>query len=98
MEEVSYSNFRTRTDSCHASTAVQFPQKKYGAENIGPVGFGGDWKDWDLDWDLLGSAWMEEAHLSPKGERRTKHGGRGRNEKRWMGRHRESVSSGRVTG
>lgn len=23
MEEVSYSNFRTRTDSCHASTAVQ---------------------------------------------------------------------------
>lgn len=34
----------------------------------------GDWRDGDLDWDwaLLGSAWMEEAHLSPKEEKRTK--------------------------
>lgn len=54
-----------------------------GLKNIGPVGLAawvGDWRrDWDAgtwDWDLLGSAWMEEAHLSPKEERRTKHGGR----------------------
>lgn len=102
--EVSQSIFRTRTDSCHASTlARQFPQKKYGAENIGPVGLGtvvtGRTGNWDWDWALLGSAWMEEAHLIPKGERRTKQDGRGRNERR-MGRHRaESVGrSGRVTG
>lgn len=54
--------------------------------------------DWELDWDrtLLGSAWMEEAHLTPKGERRTKQDGRGRNE-RAMGRHRVS-QPGTVTG
>lgn len=87
-------------------TAVS-PQKKYGAENIGPVGLGGDWAwgtgtwDWDdWDWTLLGSAWMEEAHLTPKGERRTKQDGRGRNEREreWAATESVSRQPGRVTG
>jgi len=60
----------------------------------------GDWDwDWDWDWALLGSAWMEEAHLSPKGERRTKQDGRGRNERDgWAATESQSVGQGgRVT-
>jgi hypothetical protein len=45
------------------------------------------------DWDLLGSAWMEEVHLGPKRERRTKQDGRGRNEREgWAAT--ESVGQG----
>lgn len=91
-------NFERGRTAATLPTAVS-PQKKYGAENIGPVGLGGDWAwgtgtwDWDdWDWTLLGSAWMEEAHLTPKGERRTKQDGRGRNEREGMGRHRVSQS------
>jgi hypothetical protein len=50
--------FRSRIFEQERTAATlprQFPpQKKYGAENIGPVGLGGDWRmdgDWDWDWD-----------------------------------------------
>lgn len=82
QQEGTDGEFRTRIFE-QERTAATLPRQFRPKRNMGLkiLVLSGSVGDWRRDWDLLGSAWMEEAHLTPKGERRTKQDGRGRNER-----------------